>query len=299
MDVFVTNLVNGTTERVSVATSGAQSSAGGSQPAISADGRFVLFTGSGSDLVSGDTNGHADVFLRDRSTGTTVRVSLANDGSQGNGDSGTQLNAVSGPSSISGDGRFAAFESIASNLVSDDTNGVDDIFLRDRGTASAFASFCAGDGTVAPCPCGNSGAAGHGCENSSTTGGALLTASGVASLAADSVHLTASGEKPTATSVLLQGTLAISPAHYGDGLRCVGGTLKRLFTHNAAGGIVTIPQGADASISAASAAKGEVITAGSTRCYQIYYRDPNTTFCPTPNGGAFNISSAILVAWGA
>ena len=298
MDVFVANLVNGTRERVSVATSGAQSSSGGSQPGISADGRYVLFTASGSDLVSGDTNGHADVFLRDRSSGTTVRVSLANDGSQGNGDSGTQVNAASGTPSISGDGRFAAFESIASNLVSDDTNGVDDIFLRDRGTTSDYASFCAGDGTVAPCPCGNSGAPGHGCENSSTTGGALLTASGVASLAADSVHLTASGEKPTATSVLLQGALVISPIHYGDGLRCVGGTLKRLYTHTAAGGIVTMPQGADATISAASAAKGDVINAGSTRGYQIYYRDPSTTFCPTPNGGAFNISSAILVSWG-
>jgi len=126
----------------------------------------------------------------------------------------------------------------------------------------------------------------------------LLTASGFASFAADTVSLTSSGEKPTATSVLLQGTLVVSPIHYGDGLRCVGGMLKRLYTHNAAGGIVTMPQGADLSISAASAAKGDVISAGSTRGYQIYYRDPSTTFCPNPNGSTFNISSAILVAWG-
>src|SRR4029079_532669 len=137
--------------------------------------------------------------------------SLANDGSQGNGDSGTQVNADSGTPSISRGGRFAALARVASQLVSDDTNGVDDIFLRDRGAASAFAPFCAGDGTVAPCPCGNSGAAGHGCENSSTTRGALLTATGAASLVADTVSLTSSGEKPTATSVLLQGTLATSP----------------------------------------------------------------------------------------
>jgi Tol biopolymer transport system component len=289
-DVFLRDRQNGTTVRVSVGAGGAQANSGGSSPAISADGRYVAFSSDSTNLVAGDTNGTTDVFLRDRLAGTTERVSLANNGSQGNGGS-------SAPS-ISSDGRVVAFESGAANLVPNDANGTGDVFLRDRGTTSAFAAFCAGDGTLAPCPCGNSGAVAHGCENSSTTGGALLTASGVASLFADTVSLTSSGEKPTATSVLLQGTLAIAPIHYGDGLRCVGGTLKRLYSHNAAGGIVTMPQGTDLPISAASAAKGDVITAGSTRCYQIYYRDPSTTFCPTPNGSTFNISSAILVAWG-
>jgi hypothetical protein len=112
------------------------------------------------------------------------------------------------------------------------------------------------------------------------------------------VHLTASGEKPVAFSVVLQGSLAVSPLHYGDGLRCVGGTLKRLLSHNAVGGIVTIPQGTDPSLSARSAALGDVIAAGPTRNYQVYYRDPSTTFCPTPTGSTFNISNAIAVAWG-
>jgi hypothetical protein len=223
-----------------------------------------------------------------------VRASVAADGTQGNFNSGD-----SSPCSISADGRFVAFDSEAWNLVGDDTNGWRDIFVRDRGAASSFTSFCFGDGSGASCPCSNSGAAGHGCENSSSTGGAILTASGVASLSADSVHLTSSGEKPTATSVLLSGSVSVNSLHYGDGLRCVGGTLKRLYTYNAVGGVVTMPQGSDPSISARSAANGDVISLGSTRVYQIYYRDPSTTFCPTPNGGAFNISSAILVAWGA
>ena len=289
-DVFVRDLVSGVTERVSVGTGGTQASGGGFAPSISSDGRFVAFSSASNDLVTGDTNGHADVFIHDRLTGATTRASLAQDGSQANGDAVVV--------SISADGRVLAFQSSASNLVPNDDNTYDDVFIRDRGAASSFAPFCFGDGTGAACPCANNGAPGHGCENSSTTGGAVLSGTGVASLSADTVHLTASGEKPTATSVLLSGGATVNSLHYGDGLRCVGGTLKRLYTHNAVGGVVTMPQGADGAISARSAASGDVIQAGSTRIYQIYYRDPIATFCPTPNGSTFNISNAIAIAWG-
>src|SRR6266849_8996415 len=70
----------------------------------------------------------------------------------------------------------------------------------------------------------------------------------------------------------------VSPTMYGDGLRCAGGSLKRLFTHSAVGGSVTVPQGADLSISARSAALGAPIPAGAARFYQMYYRDPSATF---------------------
>ena len=290
-DVFLRDRQNGTTVRVSLGAGGLQANGGSDSPTISADGRYVAFMSDATNLVTGDTNGLTDIFLHDCIAGTTERSSRATDGTQGNG-------ASSAPS-LSSDGRDVAFESGSTNFVAIDTNHAGDVFVHDRGAAASdFASFCAGDGTGAACPCTNSGAPGHGCENSSTTGGALLTASGVASLAADTVSLTSSGEKPTVTSVLLQGTSVVSPIHYGDGLRCVGGTLKRLYSHNAVGGIVTMPQGTDVSISAASAAKGDVIAPGSTRGYQIYYRDPSATFCPSPNGSTFNISSAILVAWG-
>ena len=91
-------------------------------PAISADGRFVAFSSDATNLVPGDTNGTADVFVRDRQTGTTRRVSVGPGGAQGNGDSVDPA--------LSADGRFVAFESDATNLVPGDTNGVDDVFVR-------------------------------------------------------------------------------------------------------------------------------------------------------------------------
>jgi Tol biopolymer transport system component len=287
-DVFVRDRVSGTTERVSVASNGAQGNETSyTPPSISGDGRFVAFLSNATNLVAGDTNGSHDVFLHDRLTGITERASVALDG--------TQANSHSNIPSISSDGRFVAFPSDASNLVADDTNGVGDIFVRDRGATSAFSSFCFGDGSGAACPCGNTGNAGRGCQNSASTGGAVLTAIGGASLSLDTVVLTSTSELPTATSVVLQGTSAVSPAVFGDGLRCAGGILKRLYTRNAVGGVMTAPQMGDASISARSSALGDTIPLGATRIYQVYYRDANLTFCP----GGFNVTNAIAIAWGA
>ena len=97
-------------------------------PAISADGRFVAFSSDATNLVPGDTNGTADVFVRDRQTGTTRRVSVGSGGAQGNG--------LSVDPAISADGRFVAFASDATNLVPGDTNGADDVFVRDRQTGT-------------------------------------------------------------------------------------------------------------------------------------------------------------------
>jgi Tol biopolymer transport system component len=123
-DVFVRDLVTGTIERVSVATGGAQGNSSGVAPSISADGRFVAFAGYSSNFVAGDTNGVADIFVRDRQTGTTECVSVSTGGALGDGESNLP--------SISADGRFIAFESYATNLVAGDTNAKPDIFLRDR-----------------------------------------------------------------------------------------------------------------------------------------------------------------------
>ncbi len=163
---------------------------------------------------------------------------------------------------------------------------------------AVFAPLCFGDGTSAACPCGNSGAAGHGCQNSASTGGALLTGTGSPSLSSDSVVLTSAGELPTAMSFLLQGPALVAPALYGDGLRCTGGLLKRLFNQNALGGAVSFPNGSDPSISARSAALGAPIPVGATRTYQVYYRDPNPAFCAPPTGSTFNISNAVAIFWG-
>ncbi|MEN6644398.1 MAG: FlgD immunoglobulin-like domain containing protein, partial [Armatimonadia bacterium] len=123
VDVFVHDCASAQTTRVSVATGGAQGDLDSGYPSISADGRFVAFVSDSTNLVSGDTNGDEDVFVRDRTTGQTTRVSVATGGAQGN-------NSSSGPS-ISADGRYVAFMSSASNLVAGDTNGCRDVFVHD------------------------------------------------------------------------------------------------------------------------------------------------------------------------
>jgi len=123
-DVFVRDLLGGTTQRVSVNSANAEGNSDSWGPWISADGRYVAFTSYASNLVAGDTNGISDVFLRDRQSGSTERVSVSSAGTQGN--------LSSFLPSASSDGRFVFFLSAATNLVPGDTNGEWDIFVRDR-----------------------------------------------------------------------------------------------------------------------------------------------------------------------
>jgi Tol biopolymer transport system component len=124
-DVFVRDLgFGGTVARVSLTPTGGQVNAASQSPAISADGRYVAFVSSASTIVAGDTNGVSDVFVRDRIAGTTELVSLSTAGLAANGSSGQPA--------ISADGRYVAFSSNASNLVANDTNGMEDVFVRDR-----------------------------------------------------------------------------------------------------------------------------------------------------------------------
>jgi Tol biopolymer transport system component len=122
-DVFIHDRVTGTTERVSVAGGGEEAGGDSLRPTVSADGRHVAFWSRATNLVEGDTNGRSDAFVHDRVTGSTVLVSVAGDGTQGNGDSARPV--------ISGDGRLVAFESTASNLVPGDNDHAGDVFLRD------------------------------------------------------------------------------------------------------------------------------------------------------------------------
>ncbi|HET6162660.1 MAG TPA: hypothetical protein VFG37_03280 [Planctomycetota bacterium] len=130
-DVFVRDPDAGTTERVSVDSSGVEgggASALHSSQCISGDGRFVVFVSSAANLVAFDSNNKADVFLHDRRSGNTKRVSVDSTGVQANGDSDAPV--------ISADGRFVAFQSDASNLVAGDTNGASDVFVRDLQNAT-------------------------------------------------------------------------------------------------------------------------------------------------------------------
>jgi hypothetical protein len=159
---------------------------------------------------------------------------------------------------------------------------------------AAGSPYCFGDGTGASCPCANSGAPGHGCANSIGQS-AVVVALGTTT--PDTVVLLATGELPTALTIFLQGNASIAPTPYGDGLRCVGGALKRLYSRSASGGAVQAPQAGDPSITARSAALGDPISSGSTRFYMTYYRDANPAFCPNPPGNTFNSSNSLSIGW--
>ena len=122
--MFVYDRQTGTTTRVSVRSNGKQANRRSEEPAISADGRYVAFYSKANNLVRGDTNHAPDVFVHDRRTGTTSRVSVPT--------RGRQANDASGVPSISADGRYVAFSSSASNLVGGDTNEEADAFVHDR-----------------------------------------------------------------------------------------------------------------------------------------------------------------------
>ena len=164
-----------------------------------------------------------------------------------------------------------------------------------RGCTLHATPICAGDGSQgAPCPCGNGGLPGHGCDNSTGSGGALLAASGTSW--PDALVLASGGEPAGATSIFVQGDLELAAgAPFGDGLRCIGGSLKRLYVVAAAGGVAMAPGPGDSPITQRSASLGDPIAHGSTRRYQVFYRDPEASFCPA--GGTFNASSGLAVAW--
>ncbi len=122
--VYVRDLATGTTEIIDVSGAGVAGTGTALYPAISADGRYVAYESTAADLVAGDTNASTDVFVRDRTAGTTTRVSVATDGTEGDDDSEEP--------SISADGSRVAFSSYAETLVGDDYNVAQDIFVRDR-----------------------------------------------------------------------------------------------------------------------------------------------------------------------
>jgi Ca2+-binding RTX toxin-like protein/Tol biopolymer transport system component len=138
-DIFIHDRQTGTTQRISVASDDTQSNFDSDSPNISGDGRYVVFASEADNLVEGDTNSQRDIFVYDRQTDTTTRVSVAGDGSEGN-------NLSSFPS-ISTDGRYVAFYSSASNLVEGDTNNKIDVFLHDRQTGTTERVSVASDGS--------------------------------------------------------------------------------------------------------------------------------------------------------
>jgi Tol biopolymer transport system component len=153
-DVFVRDVLTGTTRRVSVAGSGAQADKANGSASISADGRYVAFTSAASNLVSGSIAGPVGVFVHDLKTGTTERV-----GVWGKWDDARHGGLST---SISGDGRYVAFASTATDLVPDDTNRTTDAFVRDTKTGAIRRVSLTGMGT----------------QNSGWCGGPIISADG-------------------------------------------------------------------------------------------------------------------------
>lgn len=137
-DIFVRDRLSGTTRRASVDSSGAQADFASYAPALSADGRFVAFQSSASNLVVGDTDLVDDVFVHDLQSGATTRVSVSSNGDEGDDLSGSPV--------ISCDGRFVAFQSFATTLVTGDTNSKADIFVHDRQSATTTRVSVASNG---------------------------------------------------------------------------------------------------------------------------------------------------------
>src|SRR5260221_1236016 len=155
-----------------------------------------------------------------------------------------------------------------------------------------------GTGGVTACPCNNPpSGANRGCNNSSATGGAQLGASGQPALAHDTLVFTTSGEKPTATSVLVQGENSIGAGSaFGQGVRCFTGNLKRLYVKSAVGGSITAPGPGDPGVLARATTLGDVIANGDTRYYGVYYRDPSVLGgCAATS--TFNVTQTGRVQW--
>lgn len=167
-------------------------------------------------------------------------------------------------------------------------------------SANPMTVYCeAGSGGVIACPCGNPPAGpARGCDNSIATGGSQLNATGAANLSADTLVFTTGSQTLNGTTIVLQGTTQIAAGvAFGQGVRCVGGSLKRLYVKSPGGtGGITAPVGADLTVSARSAVLGDIITAGTSRFYMAYYRDP-IVLGGCPSTSTFNASHAGAVVW--
>jgi Tol biopolymer transport system component len=298
-NVFLRDLQLNQTEVASLAWDGSYGNGHSFPSAISSDGRFVTFSSRATNLVSGDTNGCMDLFVRDRQSGTTERASVSSGGAQGNAD--PYGYSVFG-GAVPDDGGFTVFSSRASNMVPGDTNAATDLFLRDpRPVPPAFTSLCEpGAGGVILCPCGNPPAGpGRGCDNSAGTGGAILAATGNTQLSADGLSFATSGEFPGTLSILAQATVfAPNGIVYGQGVRCFTGTIRRLYTKSADGGAILVPDffAGEPPVSVRSESRGDTIQPGQSRWYFVFYRDP-VVLGGCPATSTFNATQTGRVDW--
>lgn len=273
-DVFVLERWNGTLTRASVATGGGEGDHMSFAGALSGDGRFVSFTSLASNLVPGDTNLRQDVFVHERATGQTTRVSVSAAGGEGN--------QSSSGGALSSEGRFVVFSSYASNLVASDTNGVGDVFRVDRGPQPTGApqTFC------------TPGTSSNGCA-------ALLSASAQPSLSgANSCLVIASGVEGQRAGLFFYGVdnSCFVPIPWGasSSWLCVRAPLQRTPLANSGGsnGACDGTLALDWTSFSAShpTALGQPWNVGDRAFVQAWYRDP-----PSPK--TTTLSDALLLTF--
>ena len=225
---------------------------------------------------------------------------------------GNQLQLSEGPRQIAG----SSYPDLHPSIASAESSGLDwrvQLIVLDSATSlstsgnilgglydnALFTSFChAGfDGNPA-CPCTNLPAGyGFGCSNSGSSSGAQMVAGGISSVGSDSMWLVSQFEPTTALTVVFQSnTLLGAPVLAGQGVRCVGGSMKRLYTRAASAGAVSVPAPGDPAIHLRSAALGDTIAAGTSRYYFAYYRDPIVTGSCASNL-TFNLSQTVQAIW--
>lgn len=259
-DVFVHDHRTGKTVRVSVDSHGNQANGFCEFGYLSGDGRFVTFASDADNLVAGDTNGQRDIFLHDRTTGQTTLVSLDSAGRQSDGGSTRPR--------LTPDGRFVVFQSAAGNLDPADSNGVIDVFLRDREGCGAPWNYCIS-------------------AINSTGQGASIGALGSTSITRNDLVLVVSGCPVGASGMFFFGSFA-TQIPFGEGYLCVTGNQQRLLP-----AVLTGPGGAaslalDFSDPTSSAA---LITPGSTWRFQLWYRDPQLV------GQGFNLTNGLGISF--
>lgn len=155
-----------------------------------------------------------------------------------------------------------------------------------------ISAYCFGDGTGNACPCGSpAGAAGHGCSNSDHPGGALLSVlSGSESIGSANLVLRSTGHHLSTLAVWFQGDVLTVQPPYGDGLRCAGTPLVRLYT------VQPNVDPLDSPSSPSIVAQGGITVPGTIKGYFLAYRDPANYGCPPP--ATYNATNALRVVWG-
>ena len=178
----------------------------------------------------------------------------------------------------------------APNILSDTLGQLEVTLASSVGTGYCFGDL--GSGTTCPCGNDNNGTVpGSGCANGVFASGAQLSGSGVASLSADTVVLATTGLEPSNSGLYFQANNDLSPgAIWGDGLQCAGGQLKRLGVRFADGAGYSDTSGYTLPVSVLAGN----ITAGDTKYYQCWYRNPNGSPC----GSDFNASNGLAITWG-